>query len=177
MTPSRLLTLLTVSAALVALVIAGCGGGGDQATAASPSTSSMSASTGSGTIAVSNTGLGKVLADSQGQTVYLFKKDTASKSMCSGACTHEWPPVAAKGKPTAGTGVTESKLGTIARSDGSQQVTYNGHPLYTFQGDSKPGDVSGQGLSDFGATWWAVSPSGNEVTSSGSSSSSSGAGW
>ena len=138
----------------------------------------MAGSGGSGTIRVSDTGgLGKILVNSTGHTVYLFNKDTGSKSMCSGACALEWPPLTTSGNPTAGTGVTASKLGTTARSDGSKQVTYNGHPLYTFAGDSKAGDVSGQGLTDFGASWWAVSASGSEVTGSGSGSSSAGSGW
>jgi len=171
MTRNRPLSLITLAAlvALVALVVAGCGGGGDQATAASPASAGSSH-----TIAVSDNGdLGKILVNSAGHTVYLFNKDTGSKSMCSGGCAAEWAPVTS-GKPTAGTGVTASKLGTTMRSDGSKQVTYNGHPLYTFVGDSKAGDTAGQGLNDFGASWWAVSPSGSEVTGGGSGSSSGG---
>jgi predicted lipoprotein with Yx(FWY)xxD motif len=165
---------LLIGLVAVAVAIAGCGGGGD-ATAASSSGSSM-ASSGSGgkTVSVSDNGkLGKILVDSAGHTVYLFNKDTGSKSMCSGGCAAEWGPVTTSGKPSAGTGVTASKLGTTARSDGKTQVTYNGHPLYTFVGDSKAGDVAGQGLNDFGSTWWVVSPAGNEVTGGGSGSSSS----
>jgi predicted lipoprotein with Yx(FWY)xxD motif len=135
----------------------------------------MGSSNSGATIRVSDNGkLGKILVDSAGHTVYLFNKDTGSKSMCSGGCTAEWPPVTTSGKPSGGTGVTASKLGTAARSDGSKQVTYNGHPLYTFVGDSKAGDTAGQGLNDFGASWWAVSPAGNEVTGAGSGSSSGG---
>jgi predicted lipoprotein with Yx(FWY)xxD motif len=164
-----LLSLLAVAA--VALVIAGCGGGGgDQATAAS---SSSTSSGGSSTLNVSDTSLGKVLVSSDGHTVYDFGKDTGSKSMCNGGCAGEWPPVTTKGKPTAGSGVTKSMLGTTRRSDGTMQVTYNGHPLYTFSGDSKAGDTNGQGLDDFGGIWWALSSSGADVTSGGSSSGSS----
>jgi predicted lipoprotein with Yx(FWY)xxD motif len=168
MTRISLLSLLAVAA--VALVIAGCGGGGgDQATAASPSTSS---SGGSPTLSVADTSLGKVLVNSDGRTVYDFGKDTGSKSMCTGGCAGEWPPVTTSGKPTVGSGLTKSMVGTTRRSDGKTQVTYNGHPLYTFAGDSKAGDTNGQGLDDFGGIWWALSPSGADVTAMGSGSSS-----
>src|SRR6187549_21544 len=106
---------------VVAAAVAGCGGGNDnQATAAAP------AAAVSGTVGVSNaSGLGKILVDSQGHTVYVFDKDTGSKSMCSGACATEWPAVTTTGKPKAGSGVTQSMLGTAKRSDGTTQVTYN----------------------------------------------------
>jgi predicted lipoprotein with Yx(FWY)xxD motif len=174
---TRITSVFLVLAA-AALVAVGCGGGGDQATAASPTTS-MTSSGGSGTIKVSNAGgLGKVLADSHGRTVYLFKKDTGPASMCAGGCASEWPPVTTSGKATAGTGVSAAKLGTSKRSDGTTQVTYNGHPLYTFVGDAKAGDAAGQGLDDFGASWWAVSPAGNEVTGGGSNAGyGGGSGW
>ncbi len=163
MTRSRPLSLLLAAAAiaLVALVVAGCGGGSDQATAAS---SSSNTAGGSSTIGVSDVGsLGKVLVDSQGRTAYLFEKDTGPKSTCSGACAVEWPPVTTNGKPSAGTGVTASMLGTTKRSDGTTQVTYNGHPLYLFQGDMKPGDATGENVSAFGAEWYVLSSAGHKV--------------
>lgn len=160
------LLLAAVAVALVAVVVAGCGGGDDQATAASSSTNSSS------TLGVSDAGgLGKVLVDSKGHTVYLFQKDTGSMSTCSGACAQEWPPVMTSGKPTVGGGLEASLVGTTKRSDGTTQVTYNGHPLYNFAGDSAAGDTSGQGLDDFGANWYVVSPSGDSVTSGGGSGS------
>jgi predicted lipoprotein with Yx(FWY)xxD motif len=168
MTRISLLSLLAVAA--VALVIAGCGGGGDQATAAS---SSGSSGGGSSTLNVSDTSLGKVLTDQNGRTVYDFGRDTGSKSMCTGGCASEWPPVTTGGKPSVGGGLTKSMVGTTHRSDGKTQVTYNGHPLYTFSGDAKAGDTNGQGLDDFGGKWWALSPSGADVTTMGSGSSSS----
>jgi hypothetical protein len=79
---------------------------------------------------------------------------------------HCWP----RATPTAGTGLTASKLGTITRSDGNQQVTYNGHPLYLYVGDKKPGDVTGQGVTAFGAAWFALTPSGNQISAPASSS-------
>jgi predicted lipoprotein with Yx(FWY)xxD motif len=115
------------------------------------------------TIRVRRTGLGKVLVDSRGRTLYLFKKDTAGKSRCSGSCAVNWPPLLATGRPTAGTGIKASKLATTKRSDGKTQVVYNRHPLYRFIGDSKPGNTNGQGLTAFGARWFVVSPAGNQI--------------
>jgi predicted lipoprotein with Yx(FWY)xxD motif len=154
-----------VAIALVAAVVAGCGGNNNTATAASSAQPSGS----SHTIAVSNNGnLGKILVDSKGLTVYLFQKDTGSMSTCSGACATDWPPVTTTGKATAGSGLTASMVGTTTRSDGSKQVTYNGHPLYRYIGDQKAGDTNGQGVSAFGARWYAVSPAGSTVTAMGS---------
>ena len=87
-------------------------------------------------------------------------------SACSGACAAAWPPVPAKGKVTVSGSAKASDLGTITRSDGTKQVTYDGHPLYYFAGDSGPGQTSGQGSDGFGAKWWLVAPSGTQITSS-----------
>ena len=125
-------------------------------------------------LVANNSNLGKILVDSQGRTVYLFKKDTGSKSTCSGECAVDWPPVTAKGRPTAGSGVTASMLGTTKRSDGSQQVTYDGHPLYRYEGDQSAGDANGQGLVAFGAAWYSVSPGGSQITTASSGSGSRG---
>jgi predicted lipoprotein with Yx(FWY)xxD motif len=163
MTRTKPLSLLLAFAAvaLVAVVVAGCGGGGDQATAASGG-SNMAG--GSSTIGVSDVGsLGKVLVDSQGRSVYLFEKDSGPKSTCSGACAVEWPPVTTSGKPSAGSGVSASMLGTTKRSDGSTQVTYNGHPLYRFTGDMKSGDATGENVDAFGAEWYVLSSAGHKV--------------
>jgi hypothetical protein len=92
------------------------------------------------------------------------------KSRCFGECAVAWPPLRASGKPTAGHGVHASLLGTTKPSDGRPQVTYNGRPLYHFQGDRKPGDTNGQGINAFGGLWWVVSASGKQVTGSGSTS-------
>jgi predicted lipoprotein with Yx(FWY)xxD motif len=160
--PLSLAALFAAAAVvLVALAVAGCGGGDDQATAAS---SSSNASGASSTVGVTDVaGLGKILVDSQGRTVYLFEKDTGPKSTCSGACAQEWPPVTTSGKPSAGDGVTASMVATTKRSDGTTQVTYNDHPLYRFAGDDNPGDTSGQNLDTFGAEWYVLSPAGDKV--------------
>jgi secreted repeat protein with Y-X4-D motif len=89
-----------------------------------------------------------------------------NKSVCSGACAGAWPPVTATGTVTASGSAVASDLGTITRSDGTKQVTYDGHPLYYFVGDSGPGSDSGQGSNSFGAKWWLVAPSGSAITGS-----------
>jgi predicted lipoprotein with Yx(FWY)xxD motif len=131
------------------------------------------------TVRVAKTNLGNVLVNSKGRTLYHFLADTGTTSTCEGACATNWPPLVASGTPKAGKGTKASLLSTSPRSDGKTQVVYNGHPLYTFQGDKKAGATTGQGVNAFGAQWFAVSGSGNDVTaqpstSSGGSSSSSG---
>jgi predicted lipoprotein with Yx(FWY)xxD motif len=108
--------------------------------------------------------------------VYLWSKDGNGMSACSGACAGAWPPVTTTGTVTASAGAKSSDLGTITRSDGTKQVTYDGHPLYFFSGDSGPGMASGQGNDSFGAKWWLVSPAGSDVTAAVSSFTKSGSG-
>ncbi len=167
MTRSRPLGLLTAAVVvpLVALVVAGCGSSDGSSTASAKAPGGSSA-----TVSVANTGLGKILVDSQGKTLYLFKQDSGTKSTCSGGCATAWPPLRASGKPTAGGGAKASLLGTTPRSDGKPQVTYNGHPLYGYQGDSKAGDTNGQAVNGFGAPWYVLSPAGNEITTASASS-------
>jgi predicted lipoprotein with Yx(FWY)xxD motif len=167
MTRSTPLGLLSaaVLVPLVALVAAGCGSSGGSSTATAKAGGGSSA-----TVSVANTGLGKILVDSQGRTLYLFAKDSGTKSTCSGGCAAAWPPLRASGKPTVGSGATASLIGTTPRSDGKPQVTYDGHPLYGYQGDSKAGDTNGQGITGFGAAWYVLSPTGNEITTAPSNS-------
>jgi hypothetical protein len=101
--------------------------------------------------------------------VYLWAKDSGGMSSCSGACASAWPPVTSSSAVTASGGAKSSDLGTITRSDGTKQVTYDGHPLYYYVGDSGPGMSSGQGSDQFGAKWWLVAPTGSDVTASVSS--------
>jgi predicted lipoprotein with Yx(FWY)xxD motif len=166
---------LLAIAPLSALAIAACGsnssGNASNSGASASPSHRPSAGKSSGTVDVAGTGLGAVLVDSQGKTLYLWQADTGSKSTCTGACATAWPPLETSGKPTAGSGVKTSLLGTSKRADGSEQVTYHGHPLYTFQGDTAPDQTSGQGSNGFGALWFALSPAGGQVTKSGSSSS------
>jgi len=158
-----------VAIATVAIGVAACGGGGNGTTAASapPTTPSGQPAT----LGTANAGnLGTILVDSKGRTLYLFQKDSGRKSTCFGACASVWPPLRAKGKPTVGSGANASMVGTTPRSDGKPQVTYNGHPLYLYSGDQKPGDTTGEGLTLYGARWFAVSPAGDQVSGQASSS-------
>jgi len=168
------LTFLGLAAVpLAALAVAGCGGSSNSSHSSTPSVPKL-ASGRAATIGVSGTSVGNILVNSQGRTVYLFKKDTSTTSTCTGACAASWPPVRATGKPTAAGGANASMLGTTKRTDGKPQVTYHGHPLYLFSGDQNPGDVNGQGVNAFGAVWWTVSPAGNQVTTKPSSGSTGG---
>ena len=155
---------------LTALAIAACGGGGGTtATAPTKTTDQVSA-----TVGLANTRLGNILVNSQRRTLYLFKADTGTKSACSGACAVAWPPLLAHGKPTVSGRVNMSLVATAKRSDGTEQVTYNGHPLYLYAGDNNPGNTNGQGITAFGAAWYVLSTAGNQITSQPSSSSSGG---
>ena len=115
------------------------------------------------TVKATSTRLGTFLTDGQGKTLYLFEKDQPGSSSCTGACLAVWPAFTSSGTIVAGPGVSMSMLSTIRRSDGTAEVTYNGHPLYYYAGDSNPGDANGQGLNQFGAGWYVVSPNGGKV--------------
>jgi predicted lipoprotein with Yx(FWY)xxD motif len=175
-----------VGAAATAILVAACSSG-SSSSAASPATgnpatgSPAAASTGSSgqTKITTATASGSTfLTDGSGRAVYLWMKDTGNASQCSGACAGAWPPVTASGSVSAGGSAVASDLGTITRSDGTKQVTYDGHPLYYFAGDSSSGQANGQGSDGFGAKWWLVSPAGADVTAtvSGFTAGSSGSG-
>jgi predicted lipoprotein with Yx(FWY)xxD motif len=156
-----LIPLAVVAVVAVAVVIAVAGGSSDSgnshnATAATPSTSTSTAS-----ISTRKGEHGTYLVDSQGRTLYLFEADKPNKSNCTGGCMSIWPAFNAGSKPpVAKGGAVAGKVGMTAAG---QVVTYNGHPLYTYAGDQKPGDTSGQGLDDFGAKWYMVSPAGSKI--------------
>jgi predicted lipoprotein with Yx(FWY)xxD motif len=159
--------------AVLAAVAAGCGGGAaTAASSAPPKTASGQAAT----VGISNTGIGQILVNSQGRTLYLFKADQGTKSACTGACAGAWPPLLVTGKPTVGSRVNTSLLGTTPRPEGTTQLTYNGHPLYLFAQDQKAGETNGQGVSAFGAAWFALNSAGNQVSAQPSSSSTGGGG-
>jgi predicted lipoprotein with Yx(FWY)xxD motif len=115
------------------------------------------------TVGASVSALGRILVDAKGETLYLFEKDARKHSACAGTCANYWPPLLTKGKPVAKGSVRQSLLGVTRRSDGTMQVTYDGHPLYRFALDMKPGQTKGEGLDDFGAEWYAVAPAGTGV--------------
>jgi predicted lipoprotein with Yx(FWY)xxD motif len=122
-----------------------------------------SAASGRATVMVHSTKLGTILVDKQGRTLYDFVKDKKNKSECAGACAKFWPPLLTNGKPQAAKGVEAKLLGTTVRKSGTQ-VTYNGHPLYLYAGDTKAGQTNGQGSTNFGAAWWVLAPNGHQIT-------------
>lgn len=167
----------------VALLVAACSTGssgtaaaGSSSPAGASSSSAAAGGSGSTVITTVSSSAGTFLANSSGHAVYLWTKDSDGMSACSGACAGAWPPVTTTGTVTASGEAKSSDLSTITRSDGTKQVTYDGHPLYFFSGDSGPGMASGQGNDGFGAKWWLVSPSGSDVTSAVSAFTKSGSG-
>jgi predicted lipoprotein with Yx(FWY)xxD motif len=163
-------SLLAVAPAVIAIaiVIAGCGSGSNNnsnSTAPQMGAATQAAAPASGTtVAVKQTKLGQILVDAKGRSLYLFEQDKGMSSTCYGACASLWPPLTVSGgTPKAGSGIAAAKLGTTQRKDGKAEVTYNGHPLYYYAGDQKPGDTAGEGLNDFGATWDVVSNSGKGI--------------
>ena len=149
-----------------ALVLAACGSSGSSGTSSSSTpaaTSATSSARPASVVATKTTSLGTFLVDSKGRALYLWDADHGSMSTCSGACAQAWPPLTTAGTPKAGGKVKASLLGTTTRSDGSREVTYAGHPLYYFEGDSAPGQATGQGSDGFGAPWWVVSPAGKAI--------------
>jgi predicted lipoprotein with Yx(FWY)xxD motif len=175
---SRLNFALALLALAAALAVAGCGssgddtgdsaGGvyGDKGGAAGSDTTGGKAEAEAASGAVvsvgSVPGLGRVLVDAAGLTLYDFHKDKGTTSSCYGACAGVWPPLSTVGEARASNGAISSKLGTTKRKDGTTQVTYAGHPLYTYAEDKKPGDSKGNDIDSFGAEWYALEPSGAE---------------
>jgi predicted lipoprotein with Yx(FWY)xxD motif len=154
--------IVVAALVVVALAVAACGGTSSGAYGGGGG-STASHTSGKGSVALASTKLGKILVDGNGRTLYLFEADKGMASRCDGVCASAWPPLTSSGKPTAGVGVVASKLGTAKRPDGTTGVTYDGHPLYTYSGDSAPGQTAGEGITDFGAAWYALSAAGKTV--------------
>ena len=167
-------TLLVAACASSGSSSTGAAAAGTPAAGASSPSSSSGAASGSTVIETASSSAGTFLVTGSGRAVYLWVKDTGDMSNCSGACAGAWPPVT--GSATASGGAKASDLGTITRSDGTKQVTYDGHPLYYFAGDSGSGTATGQGSDSFGAKWWLVAPAGSDVTASVSSFTAGGSG-
>jgi predicted lipoprotein with Yx(FWY)xxD motif len=166
-----------LSARLVALGLV-LGAATILAVAAQAGTASRSREHATGAVvALRKTALGSILVDSRGHTLYLFEKDRNGVSMCNTACVAYWPALTSHGTPRAGKGVQQSLL-QLGRADaGVRQVTYAGHPLYTFVGDKHAGQTTGEGLNNFGAKWFALAASGHTVQASQPSSGGYGSGY
>lgn len=175
---------LVLPVVVVVLAIAGCGSsGGSESGGSNGAAKSEAASSGTNrygggkeggagggagsAAAVVSLGsvqkLGMVLVDSQGMTLYDFHKDRGGRPSCYGGCAQAWPPLTTAGGPQAGNGASSAMLGTVERSDGTTQVTYAGHPLYTFVEDTKPGEANGNDVNAFGAQWYALKGNGEEA--------------
>jgi predicted lipoprotein with Yx(FWY)xxD motif len=167
----RTLLVAPAAAAAAASALAACGSSGTSATApASASASAVPSSTAAAAgVKTAKVGGATVLTSTKGFTLYSFAPDTSTKSVCNGGCATAWPPV----KPATASGV-KAPFATIKRSDGATQLTFHGHPLYTFAGDTSPGQASGNGVNQFGGLWHEAPASGSAAPASGSSSGSGG---
>ncbi len=161
------------AAVAAAAALAACSSAGAASPSSSGSSTSSPAAAAAGTVKTATIAGATVLTNSKGFTLYSFAPDTPTRSNCNGTCAQNWPPV--KGPATA-SGVTGT-FGTIKRSDGSTQATFDGHPLYTFAGDTVPGQAKGNGLNAAGGLWHEITTSGAAAPAGNSSSSSSGGGY
>ena len=182
MSERRGLLLLAGPAAGVTLLAAACGsavspgpasagsgysaasGAGGTAAGGNPYGRAAAPAGAAASLKVAMSAIGSFLTDGNGRTVYLFTKDSGTMSSCSSGCASVWPPVTTSTHIQVGGGASASLLGTSQRAGGQTQVTYNGHPLYYFVGDAQPGQTNGERLNEFGGLWYAVSPSGMQVS-------------
>lgn len=179
-----------IGMAAAAVVLAGCGGEEPSTPVADPEAEARDTaeepageaedpadgmeeaeSDGAATLATASTDLGTILVDGEGRTLYVFDNDAEGESSCDGQCAETWPPLT--GEATAGGDVDAALLGSIERTDGTTQVTYDGSPLYYYAADSAPGGTSGQGVGD---VWWVVGPDGSPVTAADAEEETSGTG-
>jgi predicted lipoprotein with Yx(FWY)xxD motif len=171
----KLTTALTAAAA--AVLVAACGGSAVSSSGSSGSsggaaygkpapakTPAAAAGSGAAVVKTGSGAPGTFLVDAKGRALYLWVADHGKTSTCSGACAQAWPPLITKDKPQASGSAKSSLLGTTKRSDGTLEVTYAGHPLYYYAGDSQPGQTNGQGSDGFGADWWVVGANGKAIT-------------
>jgi predicted lipoprotein with Yx(FWY)xxD motif len=162
--------LVLPGAAAAAAALAACSSSGTSAHASGGSTTPAAAAAAG--LKTAKVGGATLLASSKGFTLYSFAPDTPATSKCNGACAQAWPPV----KPGTASGV-KAPFATIKRSDGSTQLTFHGHPLYTFAGDTSPGQAKGNGVNAFGGLWHEATASGSAAPAGNSSSGSGGGGY
>jgi len=167
------LFIAAVGSLTIALIAAACGSSAGSAYSSAPYGSAAPASANINVAAkatklgAASSSLGRIVVDGTGRTLYLFERDRNRRSACYGACAQYWPPLLSHGKPIARAGAKQPLVGTTRRRNGSTQVTYAGHPLYRYLGDTRPGQTNGAGLQDFGGGWDPISPSGKKVESGG----------
>ncbi len=158
---------LAGSLAAAGLLLAACGGSSSGGSPAASTAASGAAA--AVTVTTTNGSLGTYLTDGSGRTLYVFAPDTTSTSTCTGTCAAVWPPLVASGTATAAGSAKASLLGSSKRTDGTMQVTYAGHPLYTYAADGGKGVVKGQGVNSDGGLWWVVAADGSSIMNTGSS--------
>jgi predicted lipoprotein with Yx(FWY)xxD motif len=159
MPPGRLRrTCLTGAAALAAaLALAACGGPVTQLTETPTTNQSL-------TLTLEKSPVGLILATGTGATLYDFPPDSRTHSAClNDGCVFQWPPLVKAGPVTVGPGVQKSLISTLERPDGSTQLSYDGHPLYTYNLDVKPGMITGQAIDQDGGPWYVLLANGHEV--------------
>jgi predicted lipoprotein with Yx(FWY)xxD motif len=154
------LRLIAGAFPFVVALLAGCGSSSSTPYAKSPATSATTPAKAAASVKLADNPLGKVLVDSEGRTLYLFTKDTSTASNCSAACASTWPPLITSGTPALGAGLDAALFGTIVRTDGTNQVTFNGHPIYYYAKDANPGDTTGQKV---GGVWFAIDAHGTPI--------------
>jgi predicted lipoprotein with Yx(FWY)xxD motif len=159
--------------AAAAVVLAACGSSSTPPSSSAPN--NPAAAVASVAIKTMSTSKGTVLVTPTGLTLYWFANDTATQSNCNGSCATYWKPLLGKAVAAAGTSLPHG-FATIKRADGQSQITYDGHPLYTYTGDTASGQINGNGLDASGGMWWAITPTGSELGATTTSSTSSGSG-
>ena len=164
---------LMAALALAGLVTA-CGSSSTPTTSSGGSPSTSGSAT---TIGTASGAMGTYLTDGSGRALYLFTSDSATTSTCTGGCATTWPPVTSAGTPAVSGSANAGLLGSLTRGDGTHQITYSGHPLYYFSGDSAAGQTNGQGINSFGAVWWLVDPAGSAITGTASPTASPSSGY
>jgi predicted lipoprotein with Yx(FWY)xxD motif len=160
----RVLPLFLLTA-IAAVLIAGCGSSKKTAPANTP----IPPSSGGTIVSTASNSLGTILVASNGRTLYIFQPDTPNVSTCYNACAVVWPPLLTKGTPVVRAGIDQSHLGTTKRKDGTSQVTYFGHPLYTYVTDSSAGATTGQAINLNGGLWYVIGSNGTVITTKSSS--------
>lgn len=164
---TRTRPLLGLALVAPALLLAACGGTSGYTGAQSAATKAAGSGSQSAKVVTHSGDLGTFLTDGSGRTLYVFAADHGAMSTCNGGCASVWAPLTSSGKPAAGGQAKAGMLATTSRGDGARQVTYAGHPLYYYAGDTAAGDTNGEGSSQFGAKWWVVSPAGTAITHGG----------
>jgi predicted lipoprotein with Yx(FWY)xxD motif len=154
--------IAAAAALAAAAAAAGCGASPDPPRAATRLAAETGAPATGGRVTVVGSQFGPILADARGQALYFFSRERERTSRCYGACARAWPPVPVRGRPVAGHGAHAGLIGTTARRDGTRQVTYAGHPVYLYVGDS-PGRVLCHGVTEFGGVWRVIRPNGTVV--------------